>query len=92
MSKRSIEDLKEELLKIREKKVKEKKIFLSLEQHKYKKFLAAIVLCNTKNEEVDETYKRVTNKIVDDFIDSVDFYDLSEEDIESIADIFDDIV
>jgi hypothetical protein len=30
--------------------------------------------------------------MVDDFIEKVDFYDLTEEDVESIADIFDEIV
>lgn len=92
MSKRSIEDLKEELLRIREKKGKEKKIFISLDSERYKRFLAAVVLSNNKNEEVEETYKNIINKLIDDFIESVDFYDLTEEDIKSIAEIFDDIV
>ncbi len=92
MSRRSVEDLKNELLKIRELKSKEKKVFISLESHKYKRFLAAVVLSNKKNEEMEETYKRIVNTMVDDFIEKVDFYDLTEEDIESIADIFDEIV
>ena len=92
MSRRAIEDLKNDLIKLREKKSKEKKIFIPLELHKYKKFLAAIVLSNKKGEEMEETYKRVVNTLVEQFIESVDFYDLTEEDIESIADIFDEIV
>ncbi len=92
MSRRAVDDLKNELIKIREIKSKEKKVFISLELHKYKKFLAAVVLSNKKNEEMEETYKRIVNSMIDDFIEKVDFYDLTEEDIESIADIFDEIV
>ena len=41
---------------------------------------------------MEKTYKKVINKIVDDFIESVDFYDLTEKDINTIAEMFDEIV
>ena len=34
----------------------------------------------------------LVNKMVDDFIESVDFYDLTEKDINTIAEMFDEIV
>ena len=92
MSKRSIEDLKLQLESIREKKSKEKKIFISLDKEKYNKFLTAVVLSNLKDEEMEKTYKKIVNKMIDDFIDSVDFYDLTEKDITTIAEMFDEIV
>ncbi|MBP6407336.1 MAG: hypothetical protein KA277_07940 [Fusobacteriaceae bacterium] len=92
MSRRSIEDLKFQLEAIRERKVKEKKIFISLDKEKYNRFLTAIVLSNKKDEEMEKTYKKIVNKMVDDFIESVDFYDLTEKDINTIAEMFDEIV
>ena len=92
MSRRSIEDLKLQLESIRERKTKEKKIYISLDKEKYNKFLTAVVLSNLKDEEMEKTYKKVVNKMVDDFIESVDFYDLTEKDINTIAEMFDEIV
>ena len=92
MSRRSIEDLKFQLEAIRERKVKEKKIFIFLDKEKYNRFLTAIVLTNKKDEEMEKTYKKIVNKMVDDFIESVDFYDLTEKDINTIAEMFDEIV
>lgn len=92
MSRRSLEELKLELADLREKKTKEKKIFFSLEEHKYKKFLTAIVLSNKKGEEIEGTYKKVINNLIDSFIETTDFYDLSEDEIEEIAELFDEIV
>lgn len=92
MSRRSIEDLKLHLESIRERKTKEKKIYISLDKEKYNKFLTAVVLSNLKDEEMEKTYKKVVNKMVDDFIESVDFYDLTEKDIITIAEMFDEIV
>ena len=92
MSRRSIEDLKFQLEAIRERKVKEKKNNISLDKEKYNRFLTAIVLSNKKDEEMEKTYKKIVNKMVDDFIESVDFYDLTEKDINTIAEMFDEIV
>lgn len=92
MSRRSIEELKEQLNAIREKKVKEKKIFISMDKDRYERFLSGVVLSNIQKESIEETYKRIINKMVDDFIASVDFYDLTEEDIKTISTMFDDIV
>ena len=92
MSRRSIEDLKLQLESIRERKTKEKKIYISLDKEKYNKFLTAVVLSNLKDEDMEKTYKKVVNKMVDDFIESVDFYDLTEKDINTIAEMFDEIV
>jgi len=92
MSRRSIEDLKEELLRIRDTKIKEKKLFVSLDSERYNRFMAAIVLTNNKTESLEETYLNIFNKIIDDFINSVDFFDLTSQDIEVIAELFDDIV
>lgn len=92
MSKRSIEELKIQLNNIRDSKIKEKKLFLTLDEWRYKRFIAGVVLSNTKSESIEETYKTTINKIVDDFISSIDYYDLTEADISSIVDIFDDIL
>lgn len=92
MSRRSIEELKFELINLRERKIKEKRIFFSLEEHKYKKFLTAIVLSNKKGEEIEKTYKEVINSLIDSFIENTDFYDLSEDEIDEIAELFDEIV
>ena len=62
------------------------------DKEKYNRFLTAIVLSNKKDEEMEKTYKKVINKMVDDFIESVDFYDLTEKDINTIAEMFDEIV
>ena len=81
--------IKRILLNVR---VTRKKIFISLDKEKYNRFLTAIVLSNKKDEEMEKTYKKVINKMVDDFIESVDFYDLTEKDINTIAEMFDEIV
>ncbi|MBN2838104.1 MAG: hypothetical protein JXM74_05055 [Fusobacteriaceae bacterium] len=92
MSRRSIEDLRLQLESIRAKKTKERKLFISIEKEKYNRFLTAVVLSNNKDEPMEVTYKKIVNKIIDDFIESVDFYDLIQEDIDTIADIFDEII
>ncbi len=92
MSRLSMEELMKSLKEERGKKLKEKKIALTLDEIRYKEFVTAIVLSSNGEEEVYETFNRITKIMVDTFIDSVDFYDLTEEDMDAIVDIFEELI
>ncbi len=92
MSRLSMEELMKSLKEERGKKLKEKKIALTLDEVRYKEFVTAIVLSSNGEEEVYETFNRITKIMVDTFIDSVDFYDLTEEDMDAIVDIFEELI
>ncbi len=92
MSRLSMEELMKSLKEERGKKLKEKKIALTLDEVRYKEFVTAVVLSSNGEEEVYETFNRITKIMVDTFIDSVDFYDLTEEDMDAIVDIFEELI
>ncbi len=92
MSRLSMVELMKSLKEERENKLKEKKIALTLDEVRYKEFITAIVLSNNGEEEVFETFNRVSKVIVDAFINSVDFYDLTEEDMDAIVGIFEELI
>lgn len=92
MSRLSMEELMKSLKEERAKKLKEKKIALTLDEVRYKEFVTAVVLSSNGEEEVYETFNRITKIMVDTFIDSVDFYDLTEEDMDAIVDIFEELI
>ncbi len=92
MSRLSMEELMKSLKEERGKKLKEKKIALTLDEVRYKEFVTAIVLSSNGEEEVYETFNRITKIMVDTFIDSIDFYDLTEEDMDAIVDIFEELI
>ena len=84
MSKRDLEELKNQLEQIKIRKQRDKRIVFSLPVEKYNKFLTAILLNNPLEREVDENLQKKLEELIDDFINEVDFYDLTEEDIENI--------
>ncbi len=92
MSRLSMVELMKSLKEERENKLKEKKIALTLDEVRYKEFITAIVLSNNGEEEVFETFNRVSKVIVDAFINSVDFYDLTEKDMDAIVGIFEELI
>ena len=79
-----------EQIKIR--KQRDKRIVFSLPVEKYNKFLTASLLNNPLEREVDENLQKKLEELIDDFINEVDFYDLTEEDIENMGKIYDELI
>ncbi|MBN1467679.1 MAG: hypothetical protein JXM74_07325 [Fusobacteriaceae bacterium] len=92
MSKRDLEELKNQLKQIKIRKQRDKRIVFSLPEEKYNKFLTAILLNNPLEREVDENLQKKLEELIDDFINEVDFYDLTEEDIENMGKIYDELI
>lgn len=92
MSKRDLEELKSQLEQIKIRKQRDKRIVFSLPVEKYNKFLTAILLNNPLEREVDENLQKKLEELIDDFINEVDFYDLTEEDIENMGKIYDELI
>ena len=92
MSKRDLEELKNQLEQIKIRKQRDKRIVFSLPVEKYNKFLTAILLNNPLEREVDENLQKNLEELIDDFINEVDFYDLTEEDIENMGKIYDELI
>jgi predicted nucleic acid-binding protein len=92
MSKRDLEELKNQLEQIKIRKQRDKRIVFSLPVEKYNKFLTAILLNNPLEREVDENLQKKLEELIDDFINEVDFYDLTEEDIENMGKIYDELI
>lgn len=92
MSRISMEDLISSLKESRENSIKKKKLMISLDETRYKELITAIVLENNGREALHQSFQETINKIIDLYLDSVDFYDLTEDDMNRIVDIFEEIV
>ena len=73
MSKRDLEELKNQLEQIKIRKQRDKRIVFSLPVEKYNKFLTAILLNNPLEREVDENLQKKLEELIDDFINEVDW-------------------
>jgi hypothetical protein len=92
MSRVSMEDLIASLKESRENSSKKKKLMISLDETRYKELITAIVLENNGKEELYKSFQETINKIVDLYLSTIDFYDLTENDMNRIVDIFEEIV
>lgn len=90
MSRASMEDLMSSLRESQNKK--KKKLVISLNERRYKELITAIVLENNGREDIHNSYQEVINKIIDLYLDSVDFYDLTEDDMDRIVNIFEEVI
>lgn len=92
MSRLSMEELMKSLKEEREKRAKEKKLVITLDEMRYKKLITAIIIANNGEQEVYETFKKVTTEVIDKYLDEIDFYDLTEEDMDSLVEVFEELV
>ena len=92
MSRISMEDLMSSLKESKNNSLKKKKLMISLDETRYKELITAIVLENNGREELHKSFQETINKIIDLYLDTVDFYDLTEDDMNRIVDIFEEIV
>lgn len=87
-----MQELMKSLKESRDSSFKKKKLVISLDEIRYKEFITGIILTNNGEEDLSKTYQDIINKVIDSYLDSVDFYDLTEEDMDSMVDIFEEIM